>query len=85
MIGGTGTGRVGKEEIRRGELGRGDKGHKTEGFHGGTRVFLLLPPKKNIFLLRSNLDARDWSGGERWEKVLLLADTWGYLGHNKVK
>ena len=80
MIGGTGTGRVGKEEIRRGELGRGDKGLKTEGFHDGTRVFLLLPPKKNLFLLRSNLDARDWSRGERWGKVLLLADTWGYLG-----
>ena len=46
MIGGTGTGRVGKEEIRRAEFGRGDKGHKTDGFHGGTRVFLLLPPKK---------------------------------------
>ena len=79
MIGGTGTGRVGKEEIRRAEFGRGDKGHKTDGFHGGTRVFLLLPPKKKI-LLHSNLDARDWSRGERWEKVLLLADTWGYLG-----
>ena len=68
MIGGTGTGRVGKEEIRRAEFGRGDKGHKTDGFHGGTRVFLLLPPKKKKFycvVIWTHVIGREKRGGER--------------------